>query len=398
MDWTQKELEEIYRKVNRRAQKDPAFAKRVMENPKEAVEEEAGCALPEGFNLNYIERDAGFAQTYVVPDFAAGEVNLSELRSVSGGADQAVDSEDSGGSNSGEMEISGLLILTVCGAAVSVGPCGGDVCGADACGADVCGGKACGLDACAGNVCAVEADGAHACGGKACSGDACGAVGCGGDACAGAVCGGAVCGGHAACAGAVCGADACAADGICGGHLCAADSCLVHGACGGDAGGGSGCGIDGGCAMHGCGGDTCVGNFGCVGAACIADVCGANFGCALHGCGGDGCGANFGCAVDGSGGSGCGKQGLPEPSPAICGTDSGSCAPYEILCGAFSGGDACTLDASPCPSYIPGCAADLNIPSNGVTATFYSPNPNSGSSSGGKSASSGSFSTDDIDW
>ena len=175
MEWTQEQLEKLYQEVNRRVAEDPAFREKLQADPKATVEEIAGKALPDGVLLKVIERDGGYAATFVVPDFLQEEIDRSQLSM-----------------EEAEKVVAGLsffLIVSVCLAAVSVGPCAADVCGGNVCGGNVCGGNACAADACGGAACAANADGGGACAGNACNADACG--------------------GNAGCAGYVAGADPC---------------------------------------------------------------------------------------------------------------------------------------------------------------------------------------------
>lgn len=183
MNWTQKELENIYKEANIRAQQDSAFRELAARDPKAAFEQLAGKPLPDDFNLKVIEKDASYAATYVVPDFAQGELDFSQL------SDQQVERVTGG--------LSVVLIVSVCGAAVSTGGCGGDACGANACGGNVCGGNVCGADACGGNACGANADASGACAGAACGADACG----GNAGCAGYIAKETACGGYVGCVG-----------------------------------------------------------------------------------------------------------------------------------------------------------------------------------------------------
>ena len=159
MEWTQEQLENLYQEVNRRVADDPEFRAKMQDDPKAAVEIIAGRDLPDNVSLKVIEKDGNYAATFVVPDFVQGEItrelSVEEMKQVSAG-------------------ISFLLIISVCVAAVSTGPCGADVCGGNACGGNVCGGNACGADACGGNACGGNASASGACAGNACAGDACG--------------------------------------------------------------------------------------------------------------------------------------------------------------------------------------------------------------------------------
>lgn len=222
MKWTQKELEELYQKANEKAKADPEFRKAVLSDAGSALEELAGRKLPEGFSLELVESDNSYASAYLVPNFTGDEIDMKGLRSA------ANDNTDDQGKMS--VGVSFVLIISVCAAAASVGPCGGNICG----------GAACAGDACAGNIC-----GGAACSGNACAGDA---------ICGGNICAGNACAGDVICGGAACAADACAGDVVCGGNACAGNACAGDVVCGGDACGGYACGGN-----VACGGNTCGG-------------------------------------------------------------------------------------------------------------------------------------------
>ncbi|MBQ6735501.1 MAG: hypothetical protein IJR00_11425, partial [Lachnospiraceae bacterium] len=178
MKWTQEELEELYRKANEKGLQDEAFAKRITENPKEALEELAGRELPEGFVLERIAGDGKYTGAYLKPNFAGGEIDLNELKSVTGGDGGFTPKVDCVEFKA-KSYISIALIVSVCAAAAKVGPCPADVCGAAAtCPGDVCGAAACGAEGgCVGHGCGAAASGASA----GCGGAVCGAAGCGAD-------------------------------------------------------------------------------------------------------------------------------------------------------------------------------------------------------------------------
>lgn len=222
MDWSQKELEELYQKVNQLASTDADFRKELQENAHAAIERIAGKKLPEGFRLETIETDLSYNRTFVAPDFAPGELNLRDLKSVAGGQGEE---QSDGAPSQGEGQdvgISIMAIVSVCGVAGGVGPCPADACGAQGCGGDICGGHAGGAEGCVGDICSVEACGAagciaDGCVGEACLGDVCAAAGCMMEACAGAGCIADGCAGNA-----------CAGDG-CFGEACGTATCTGYG-------------------------------------------------------------------------------------------------------------------------------------------------------------------------
>ncbi|MER2151815.1 MAG: hypothetical protein ABS900_09390, partial [Candidatus Limivicinus sp.] len=203
MEWTQQKLEELYQATVKKATVDAEYRERLKKDARSAMAELAGCELPEGFSLKFIEKDPSYANTFVLPDFKGDELDMSDLKDVGGG-------------------VSFLLVFSACAIAVSAGPCPADACAAAGCGGDACAAKACAAKACGGAACGAEAHAAHACGG-----DACGAAATAANACAGAACAtdaSAVSACHLdACGANACGADACPTN-VCGGQACAADA------------------------------------------------------------------------------------------------------------------------------------------------------------------------------
>lgn len=85
MSRTQKELEALYQKINKALAEDPAFREKVQKDARAAVEELAGRPLEEGFRLDFIEQDARYGETYVLPDFVGQELEPHELDTIAGG-------------------------------------------------------------------------------------------------------------------------------------------------------------------------------------------------------------------------------------------------------------------------------------------------------------------------
>ena len=124
--WTQKELEELYKKVNEMALSDPEFRKELMADQIGTLEKIAGRKLPEGFQLRFVEGENAYAAAYVLPNFTGDEIDLKGLQSVAGGSD--IDGFTSGSSckddvNGDEVSISIALIVSVCAAAGQIGGC-----------------------------------------------------------------------------------------------------------------------------------------------------------------------------------------------------------------------------------------------------------------------------------
>jgi len=133
-EWTEKELEELLAKMTNKAMTDMEFRREVLADATAALEKLAGKPLPEGASLKCIERDPNYQSTFVLPDLIDEErLDEESLSKVAGG-------------------ISALLIVSVCGHAVGVGP-------------DV---GACYKRVCWDNFCAAEACGDHSCVGYKC--------------------------------------------------------------------------------------------------------------------------------------------------------------------------------------------------------------------------------------
>ena len=259
MTWSQRDLEELYKEVNKKGSTDEQFKEWLIRDPVAAMESVAGRPLEEDGKLEVVANDGSYSNTYVVPDFAQGEMDFNELRTVAGGSRVESAADISGGSN--EERPAGLsvaAIVSVCAAAAAVGPCPADACGAKGgCIVEVCGAEACGTDfGCAANACGANACAfLGACGGNACGADACAA--------------------NIACIGNACAANACAADVMCGGNVCAANACADNVVCGGNACGGAACGSNLLCAGNASGSAACRANLLCAGNAGGAGACGA---------------------------------------------------------------------------------------------------------------------------
>mgnify|MGYP000007559908 CR=1 FL=1 len=159
-EWTQKEMEELLAKMNKKAMTDTEFRKEVLTDATKALEKLAGKPLPEGASLKCIERDPNYQATFVLPDLIdEDKLDDEALSQVAGG-------------------ISVALIASVCAVAGGIGPdvvvCGGRACVGDLCVAQVCGGDAKVWDGCAVDVCGADAETE-----SNCSIDACGAKACG---------------------------------------------------------------------------------------------------------------------------------------------------------------------------------------------------------------------------
>lgn len=147
MKWSQKKLEEIYRKAMKRSMTDEAFRKKLQADSASALAEIAGEDLPGEVWLKFIERDPNYVGTFVLPDYISDELDIRALEKVTGGAGEDPGQSDGGSDevDSNDLGLSFVLIISACAVAVSVAACGADACGAAAgCAAQACGAAACG--------------------------------------------------------------------------------------------------------------------------------------------------------------------------------------------------------------------------------------------------------------
>ena len=128
MSFTEKEMEELYAEMQKKAMTDPDFRERLLEDTDAALEELAGQPLPAGCHFKVIENDPAYTATFVLPDLISDEFSPEDLDDTAGG-------------------YSALLIVSACAAAVSTAACAGDACAAKGCVADM---------VCAGNACAAQ--------------------------------------------------------------------------------------------------------------------------------------------------------------------------------------------------------------------------------------------------
>lgn len=140
MSWTQEELEELYQKINKALAEDPVFREKARKDARAAAEELAGRPLEEGFRLDYIEQDAGYGDTYVLPDFVGEELDPRELGAIAGGKNEK---SVSGGDcqKDSANSVSVLTIVSACPAAFSA--CSIDFCPQEGGCQSYCGAYAC---------------------------------------------------------------------------------------------------------------------------------------------------------------------------------------------------------------------------------------------------------------
>jgi hypothetical protein len=86
-DWTNQEIGAAYQKMRAKAVKDPEFRKRLVADPKKAIEEFTGKALPPSAKVKVIEVDPSYQATFILPPLMkSDEIGDKELESVAGGA------------------------------------------------------------------------------------------------------------------------------------------------------------------------------------------------------------------------------------------------------------------------------------------------------------------------
>jgi hypothetical protein len=73
--------------VTARAATDPAFRKRLLQDPHGAIRELTGVPVPPTLRIKFMERDPKFDTVVVLPDLAPedGELSESDVASVAGG-------------------------------------------------------------------------------------------------------------------------------------------------------------------------------------------------------------------------------------------------------------------------------------------------------------------------
>ena len=124
MSWTQRELEELYKEMQKKAMVDEGFRKELLENADAALEKLAGKKLPEGCKIKVIENDPSYTATFVLPDLISEELTPDEMDSAAGAGI--------------------LVIVSACAVAIGVTGCPADACAGYICLADqVCGGEVC---------------------------------------------------------------------------------------------------------------------------------------------------------------------------------------------------------------------------------------------------------------
>jgi hypothetical protein len=77
--------------ILQRSATDQGFRRRLLTDPRAAIEQAFGVVIPRTFNIRFVEKDPGVDALVVLPDAigAGGELSDSDLDSVSGGVEEA---------------------------------------------------------------------------------------------------------------------------------------------------------------------------------------------------------------------------------------------------------------------------------------------------------------------
>lgn len=126
MSWTQKEMEELYREMQKKAMVDEGFRKELLADADAALEKLAGKKLPQGCKIKVIENDPSYTATFVLPDMISEELTPDEMDGTAG---------------AGVMVIVSACAVAIGAAGCPADACGGYLCVDTYCGGEVCGGK-----------------------------------------------------------------------------------------------------------------------------------------------------------------------------------------------------------------------------------------------------------------
>lgn len=86
MDWSGEEINALYKQVMVKASTDSEFRNELLTDTDKAIGKMAGKKLPEGFKVKVIEKDPGYAETFILPDLVSGELYDNQLDAVAGGS------------------------------------------------------------------------------------------------------------------------------------------------------------------------------------------------------------------------------------------------------------------------------------------------------------------------
>lgn len=82
MKWTNELIEKVSAQVTEKAAKDPEFAEKLQEDPKQAIEEATGYVLPDGYEIKVVKEN-GILRAVNPAD--VGALSDEELEEVAGG-------------------------------------------------------------------------------------------------------------------------------------------------------------------------------------------------------------------------------------------------------------------------------------------------------------------------
>jgi hypothetical protein len=91
-----REQQQVLRAVLQRSTVDRAFRRKLLTDPRTAIEQAFGVRIPDQYRIRFVERDADVDALIVLPDFSADgtdscddELSDSELEHVAGGSQDA---------------------------------------------------------------------------------------------------------------------------------------------------------------------------------------------------------------------------------------------------------------------------------------------------------------------
>ena len=85
MGWTQKEIENAFVAVRKKAVTDKSYRQKVLSDPKAAIKALTGKDVPAGIQIKVIENDPKYAMTFVLPEMISEEISEKDLEKVAGG-------------------------------------------------------------------------------------------------------------------------------------------------------------------------------------------------------------------------------------------------------------------------------------------------------------------------
>ena len=81
--------QEALQKILAKSTTDESFRRALLTDPRRAIQQSLGIAVPPSFNMKFVEREPGVDALVVLPDFhhADGELSEDDLETIAGGAD-----------------------------------------------------------------------------------------------------------------------------------------------------------------------------------------------------------------------------------------------------------------------------------------------------------------------